>query len=298
MKFNPFESKHFEKADDLWEALSPTREHELAKAPSKLVYRGHADAATWKLIPSVLREEFIERWTHGQLTSDRQILREINLLECFADFCDQIGVRLPNDSPSFRKEHLSVQYFNQEYYKTKLWPDPKLLEVMALAQHHGVPTRLLDWTKIPYVAAYFAASGALGRCSNWKPDDKLAIWVLNLERINLYEKVKICVVSGAVSPHLAAQAGLFTVHPHDGVRGESLEVKGLEEEFLTSPETPLLCLTLPSTQSIRLMELCNKAGFTGASIYPSADGAGKAVIDNMNLWSAKEKLTNNNLNRS
>src|SRR5215217_6941970 len=55
-----------------------------------------------------------------------------------------------------------------------------LIEWLALMQHHGAPTRLLDFSKSPFVASFFAFEQCDAR-----PEKNIAIWALNVNFLNM-----------------------------------------------------------------------------------------------------------------
>ncbi|WP_313087180.1 FRG domain-containing protein [Atlantibacter hermannii] len=288
-KFKTYKEIHFDSADELWEACSPTKNFGIQR-PHNLIYRGQGDA-NWKLIPSLLRE--VNKTcilTSLKLPSSEQmIISEVFLLNHFLNQCDKIGIKIHNDSREFRRKLVDLEGIDSCIIDPTKWPVDEALDLMAMAQHHGVPTRLLDWTSVSYTSLYFAASSALANYDKWELDSRIAIWVMDRAKINESSSVRIYKSAGSVSPHLAAQSGLFTIHPHTGLRGKSFDTLSLDELLDDSDGTVLYKATLSVFESLALFNLCISAGFSAGYIYPTADGAGRGVLDALNVFNAKRK---------
>ncbi len=94
---------------------------------------------------------------------------------------DALGGFDPPHTKADLEEHTLRNFirYSRPYFPT---PPASEWELLVSAQHHGLPTRLLDWTYSPLVAAHFAT---LKR----RPDADPVIWRLDWKQVHRYFKL-------------------------------------------------------------------------------------------------------------
>lgn len=305
---------------------------------SKPVFRGVGDEA-FKLVPSALRPDgqallfeilgSFKSWKAKLQTSSyfHQGMAEAHALAQFYQTAETSGADVSfvservhevlTSNPLDVTESFWRETFGEDDNHEK-WPQLEFLRVLGLAQHYGIPTRLLDWSFDPYVACFFGATSHLQRVEQGTDASAFAIWILSKHAISVQQRwldpkhpiefeTEIVFVAPPYhgNTNLRAQRGCFTLLGYRAQQAE-LDSFSLGGDMLaafnanqarypeeTEDETLSIVKSLSSqaftklvvsgSEAANLISALKKRGVSPASIFPGFDGVVKDVILNSKL---------------
>jgi hypothetical protein len=186
---------------------------------------------------------------------------------------------------TFKRKNGSSRNFNEDdedravaRFKREARPylslEPKgYLEWLSVAQHHGMPTRLMDWTESVFVAAYFAVKEGgfiIDEDGNRKRTDAVIYGIpfpstvedSFKKRDSDLTREPFAVVPPHISPRITAQRGLFTYHPNPVKEYAPPDLKKW---------------TINSEACVPIKNILSRGGFNEASLFPDVDGLSRHI---------------------
>lgn len=321
---------HYQTADAFLKAISYGGD--LYSKLNGLIYRGHY-SDKFELVPSLLRSGSINTFVHNPGFNEAEyesilsledilISNEYEILRAFFEAADWNRLQLPNVD-RLRKT-LTHPYDEVLISNAESWLPEEFWELAALAQHYGLPTRLLDWSFDIYTSLYFACYPILYESSEMqerifnnkkqKSEDipKIELWAMDYFHLSAFSidmhlnenRLKVIRPSYSGNPNLAAQKGVFTLWNIDKTPFISDNVKrrlvdrtpldklitGILDGAIANIINPIFYrITLPKTEIIPLLEYVLNYGANAAALFPGYAGVCRYIEEENRFSAIKRK---------
>jgi hypothetical protein len=258
---------------------------------SNWIFRGQA-SSEWSLIPKAFRQGELEKYI-GIRNKFNNVEKEIYALKEFISAANYQGIQLPEDNIKIR-DRLEIKPIEPQNVAVYIgdveskpycqmpsnWPGDDIISLLALAQHQGLPTRLLDWTSMGHIAAYFAASDAILLNNDIKKNGKIVIWALNKKIVEKIKEINIKEIPSGLNPNLARQKGIFTF-----IRGlDNLKLVALDSLISDHFGGKNKCncflkkITLPVSKAKLLLYFLSQEGINASAMFGDLTGGALRLV--------------------